>query len=155
MATPGLQTLCQLIQQQLWVQSPANAVKQVRYSQVAPPANAFGSGGSNLVVVNGLGNAVATQIVPVPPGVRSILLRNLSATKTLIYWTGPSQTPPSSAYSTLPANGTVAIDIRADVLDGLWFMPDPTSTDAGLEALMTYFDPTKAPGPQVAPFTFA
>lgn len=155
MAVSGsLATLCQLIQQLIWELAPANSWKQLRWVAAKAPSTGFGAGGSNLQVSKN-GEAVATEVTPIPDGVRSVLLRNLSSTTTVLFWSGGSSqaTPPANGYGTIPASQAVAIDSRADILSGLWFMPDPAATDAGVEALITYYDPTKAPGPQQAPFS--
>ncbi|MGI0067773.1 MAG: hypothetical protein ACREB9_05070, partial [Thermoplasmata archaeon] len=113
----------------------------------------FGAGGNSLVVATNTGQAVPTQVTAIPLLARSVLLRNLSATNAIIYWFSKALAPPADGYSTLPALGTVAVDLRADQAPGLTFMPDPASTDAGLEVLITYYDPALGPGPQVPPFS--
>src|SRR5487761_1873836 len=140
MAAGDLTTLCSLLRQLAWELAPANAVSQQRYTQVAVGSSTgFGAGGGNLSVTQN-GTAIATRVAPIPAGTRSMLLRNLSASKNLLWWTANTASPPANGYNTLASAGVVAIDVRADMLPVLYVMPDPTSTDAGVEVTFSYYD---------------
>lgn len=148
-----VETLCQLLRQLLWEQAPANDVLQVRWLQQPIAKGGFGSGGANLTVVSAAGVAVSTTFTGFPRLTKSVLLQNLSDTKAIHYWFTTSPTPPANGYSNLPAATVLPLlFVRGDQLPAFTFVPDPTSTDAGLELTIFFYNPKKAPGPQHAPF---
>lgn len=135
--------VCQLLRQIRRLLEPANDLRTLTYSQVGTPKNGFGSGGANLVVVQN-GQAVATLVSPVPPNVRTVTLRNLSALTELLYWfsDAPQATPPANAYSHLPEGQAIALDVWD--LSYLYVMADPAATDAGVDVQFLFYNPKKA-----------
>ena len=131
---------CAAIAAQTWINHPANNKVVLRWQQTAAGGStAFGVGGSNLPVTGPGGAAIATQATNIPVNLRSWLIRNQSASKTVLYWTTNSKAPPNNAYETLAAGGFVA---RDEQIAYLFFMPDPTSTDASVEVEFDFYDPT-------------
>jgi hypothetical protein len=128
--------------------APPNNVKIYRATQAAASGSGFGAGGQNLQVVGPNGMAVGTQVPSAPLNVKTVIIRNLSASTTLLYWFGPAGqvSPPADAYAVLAANGVIAVDMRSDAAPYLIVMPDPTASDAGVEVGWYFYDPTRAPG---------
>lgn len=133
---------CQLEATIAWLLTPPNDHKQMRWQQTAVAGSGFGTGGQNLSVKDGSGNAKTFQVKPLPENIRTLTYRNLSTSTTVLYWYTDAKSPPANAYETLPASAVVSEDVWN--IEALTFMPDPTATDAGFEIKIGFYNPKKA-----------